>query len=332
MKFISILESSRIPKYKQLISSIEFAIENKVLSKGDLLPSINSIRKEFTLSRDTVLLAYNELKLRGIVQSVAGKGYYVKSTNVATKQKIFLLFDELNAFKENLYNSFINNLNSNIEVDIYFHHFNSDVFSKTIYNNVGNYNYYIIMPANIEDAHIWIDNLPEEKVIVLDQMHTELLKYSGIYQNFKKDIYESLTKIEQHISNYNKLIIVFSEDKQPLGMLNGFKKYCNENNFNYEVISGMKDREVSKNEIYLIPDDRSLILAIKKIKLKKLNIGNNIGIISYNETLLKEIVADGITTISTDFKYMGERLAEMVTNKEKVKIENPSAVIIRNSL
>ena len=61
-------------------------------------------------------------------------------------------------------------------------------------------------------------------------------------------------------------------------------------------------------------------------------LGQDIGIISYNDTLLKEIVEGGITTISTDFNEMGKRLAEMILNKEQVKIENPNKLIIRNSI
>jgi DNA-binding GntR family transcriptional regulator len=132
MKTINVVENIGVPKYKQIISSIESAILSGEYKRGDKLPSINSVKLRFSLSRDTVLLAYNDLKVRGIVNSVPGKGYYVKSESIEIAQKIFLLFDELNAFKEDLYNSFLKSLNDNIEVDIYFHHFNYDVFSKLI--------------------------------------------------------------------------------------------------------------------------------------------------------------------------------------------------------
>ena len=332
MGFISIKNTSGIPKYRQIITSVELALENKLLKKGDQLPSINNIRNEFSLSRDTVLLAFNELKLRGIVESIAGKGYYVKSTNVRTKQKIFLLFDELNAFKENLYHTFITNLEQDVEVDIYFHHFNIKVFKNLIQNNARNYNHYIIMPANLEDAHYSISKLPKDKVVILDQTNPNLNNYTSIYQNFENDIYNSLKEVLSKISTYNKLVLVFRDEKQPKGMLNGFLNFCSEFNLNSEVIPRMRDRNVQKGDIYLVPDDRSLILAIKKIKSSSFTLGEDIGIISYNETLLKEIVADGITTISTDFNFMGKRLAEIITQKETVKIENPSSIIIRNSI
>ena len=79
MSIISIQANLGVPKYKQIIASIENAIVDGQVKRGDKLPSINSIRNRFSLSRDTVLLAYNELKVRGIVQSIPGKGYYIKN-------------------------------------------------------------------------------------------------------------------------------------------------------------------------------------------------------------------------------------------------------------
>ena len=332
MSTITIKEDIGIPKYKQIIQSIETAIVDKIYKRGDKLPSINSVKNRHNLSRDTVLIAYNDLKVRGIIQSFPGKGYYVINENISVVQKIFLLFDELNTFKEDLYNSFLNNLDSNIEVDIYFHHFNHDVFSKLIYDNLGNYNYYVIMPANLENTGSVIDKLPQEKVYILDQTHKELSQYPAIYQNFEKDIFNSLTKGLQHIKKYQKLILLFKSQKQPLGMKKGFKAFCKMNAFEHEVIDTLQDVTPKKGEIYLIPDDRNLIVAIKKIKKERLLLGKQIGIISYNETILKEIVEGGITTISTDFNKMGKRLAEMIMNKEQIVIENSNDLIIRNSL
>lgn len=332
MGFISIKENLGIPKYRQIVASIEKAILDGTLKKGDKLPSVNGIRNKFSLSRDTALKAFNELKVRGIVQSVAGKGYYVKSENVEISQKVFLLFDELNSFKEDLYNSFLSSLGNDIQVDIYFHHFNFDMFSKLIYDNIGNYNYYVIMPANLKNTNKVIENLPQENVYILDQTHPELSQYSGIYQNFEKDMMAGLTNGITLLKKYLTLILLFQEEKQPQKMLKGFNEFCKMTKFDNEIISSLQNRIPKIGEVYMIPDDRNLILALKKIKEEKLKLGSEIGIISYNDTLLKEIVEGGITTISTDFNKMGERLAQMVCKKEQLKIENPSVLIVRNSL
>lgn len=332
MSLISVDERLGAPKYKQIVTSIEDGLTSGLLKKGDKLPSINSIRDKFSLSRDTVLMAFNELKTRGIVESISGKGYYIKSENISVKQKVFLLFDELNAFKEDLYAAFLQNLQPNIQVDIFFHHFSFDVFSKHINDANGNYNYYVIMPANLNQTEQVINRLPQDKVYILDQMHKELKHYPSIHQNFQKDIYNSLYKALELIKKYKKLVLLFPDSKQPLAMLKGFQKFRKETRFPHKVLKTLQDFIPRIGEVYLVLDDRDLIVLIKKIKELNLEIGKDVGIISYNDTLLKEIVEGGITTISTDFKQMGKRLAKMIVYNEKLNIENPNALILRNSL
>ncbi|QTD36918.1 GntR family transcriptional regulator [Polaribacter batillariae] len=331
MKIVS-LKKSGIPKYKQIVTSIERAIITGKLKKGDQLPSLNVVKNKHKLSRDTVLNAFNELKTRGIIHSVVGKGYFVSSEDVLVKKKIFLLFDELNSFKEDLYNSFLDSLGNNCQVDIFFHHFNEDVFHKLINDNNGNYSSYVIMPANLKNAHASVENLPKENVYILDQKHPKLLAYPVIYQNFEKDIYNGLLSASTKLEKYKKLVLLFSKERQPQGILSGFQLFCKTNNFTSEIISSLDNSSPKKGEVYLILDDKNLIRIIKKVKESNLQLAKDVGLISFNDTILKEVVSDGITTISTDFNLMGKSLAQMILNNEHAKIENPSALILRKSL
>lgn len=158
MKIIEINHQSHLPKYKQIVLSVEIAIAEKRLQKNDKLPSVNKVSLEFSISRDTVLLAYGELKKRGIIYSILGKGYYVKSVEFSFEQRIFLLFDELNIFKEDIYNAFLQTINENAQIDIFFHHFNIDTFRKLINESNGNYSKYIVMPTNLVGAASIIKN------------------------------------------------------------------------------------------------------------------------------------------------------------------------------
>ncbi|WP_255744857.1 GntR family transcriptional regulator [Aestuariivivens marinum] len=329
---ISVKNNIGKAKYKQIVDSIEDAIATGVLKKGDKIPSINEVKAKHSLSRDTVLMAFNELKNRGIIQSIVGKGYYVLSEDIEVQQKIFLLFDELNSFKEDLYNSFLEHLTDNIHVDIFFHHFNKSIFDKLIYDNLGAYSYYVIMPANLPNTNRVIKILPADRVYILDQVHDDLTEYAAIYQNFEEAIYKNLKEASQLIEKYEKLVLVFPQDKQPVGMLKGFQRFCDDHNFSNVVIKSVKNYIPKFGDVYIIPDDKSLLYIIKALKKEKLSLAEDVGVISYNDTLLKEIVEGGITTISTDFNAMGKRLAEMILNKEQVRIENPHSLIIRNSL
>lgn len=331
-KLINVEENTSIPKYKQIIYSIENSLAEKKMKKGDKLPSINKIALEFSLSRDTVLQAYEDLKKRGIIVARPGKGYYIKSESFTTEQRIFLLFDELNSFKEDLYNSFKDAMGNFAAIDIFFHYFNPEVFKKLIEENNGDYSKYIIMPTILKEAHTYIKLLPPNDVYILDQTNKFLVDYPSIHQNFVKDMYKALETGKENLLKYNKLVLLFPDFKQPPDMEAGFRKFCKEHKFTHEVITDMADFTPTRGEAYIIPNDRDLVTVIEGAKTNKLIIGTDIGIISYNDTPLKKVVADGITTITTDFKAMGTMMAEMILKQEKKQIENKSMLIKRGSL
>ena len=331
-KVVSINSESSKPKYKQIIDSVVSAIEHKHLVKGDKIPSINQICGEFNLSRDTVMMAFNELKSKGILLSQPGKGYYIASTDVQHEEKIFVLFDELNAFKEDLYNSFINTLKSKASIDIYFHHFNYKVFKNLLLESVGNYTSYVIMPATFDNTSHLISKLPRDKVFVLDRLKNDLKNYPVVYQHFEQDFYDALVEGQDLLKKYRKLVFVNPGGKEPEERSNGFKKFCEEFEFSYEIIKTVEGFRPRLYEAYFLISDRDLVEVIKIAKTYKYKLGKKFGIVSFNDTKLKEVVAGGITTISTDFVEMGKTLALMMLEHKGSKIRNPSKLILRKSL
>lgn len=330
MQFL--IQDSGVPKYRQIIAAIEKAIVDGKLIKGSRLPSVNKIRLARPLSRDTVLLAYGELKKRGLVYAIPGKGYYIKSTDIGTQERIFLLFDELNIFKEDIYNAFMAQVGSNSQVDIFFHHFNINVFRRLVDDANGNYTKYIVMPTNMPDAAAVIKTLPVNEVYILDQTNLELKSYPAVYQNFVKDIYDSLKQGESQLKKYRKLVMIFPGFREPLGMKEGFLKFCTDSHFPHEVIAEFQNRTIRPGEVYIIPNDRDLVRVIEMGKSQKLELGKDYGIVSYNDTPLKKVAENGITTISTDFEAMGKILADMVKGGRKKQRENKCTLILRNSL
>ncbi|WP_312400141.1 GntR family transcriptional regulator [Chryseobacterium sp.] len=332
MKLIIINRESTIPIYKQIIGCIEDAIIQKKLFRNDKLPSIKKVCLEHQISRDTVLMAYDVLKKKGVIQAVPAKGYYVRTEDFNYDKRYFLLFDELNIFKEDLLNSFLKNIGSKGHVDVFFHHFNYSMFRKLIHDANGNYSKYIIMPANVEGIEEIINVLPKNDVYIIDQMRESLMQYSGIYQNFITDIFQALEAHSEMLMKYNHFIIVFPGEREPIDMMNGFIKYCETFGKKYAVIPNFKKHVFKKGQLFLIPNDRDLVEAVEKCKQRNFELRKDIGIISYNETSLKKVVSNGITTLSTDFSLMGKKLAEMVLKCQVVKIENPSQLFVRKSL
>jgi DNA-binding transcriptional regulator YhcF (GntR family) len=332
MSVVKISQKKNKPKYKQIIESIEQAISNGKLKTGDQLPSLNEIKNENGISRDTVLYAFNELKNRGIIDSTVGKGYYVTSENIKVQTKVFLLFDELNAFKEELFNSLLKHFGENVLIDVYFHHFNKKFFEDIIKRNLDSYTYYIIMPANLVGVEPIINLIEKEKVFILDQMRPELYDYSAVFQDFEKDVYNGLTELQIEIKKYKNFKLIFSPKNQPLGILKGFKSFCESQQIRHQVLPEFNETLLSKGDLFFLLNDKHLILIIKKMKEKGFEIAKDYGIISYNETMLKEVIEGGITTISTDFKLMGKQISEMILQNRKGQIANINRVKTRKSL
>ena len=331
-QIISIDHKLSVPKYRQIIDSLFVAIEKQWLKKGDKIPSINQICTDFNLSRDTVMVAFNELKAKGIIVSQPGKGYYVATTEIQMEEKVFVLFDELNAFKEDLYNSLMNEFRGKANVDVYFHHFNYKVFKNLINESIGKYTSYIIMPASFDNIGHLLAKLPADKVYILDRLKKELKNYSVVYQDFERDVYEAMVEGKRMLKKYRKLVFINPGGKEPVERTIGFEKFCIENDMAYEVQKSLSAANPSMYEAYFIISDRELVDVVKLAKKYKYKLGKRFGIVSFNNTTLKEVVAGGITTISTDFGVMGKTLAQMVLKKKKEQIRNPFKLIVRNSL
>ena len=82
----------------------------------------------------------------------------------------------------------------------------------------------------------------------------------------------------------------------------------------------------------MIVNDRDLVDLLKQAEKQDFIPGQDFGIISYNDTPLKEILAGGITTLSTDFKLMGQTMATLIKKKTIETIENPWRLNVRKSL
>lgn len=332
---IKIDGSSSTPKYEQLVNEIIRNIRIGKLQIDDQLPSINDICNYYDISRDTVITAYNELKSRGIIAPRQGKGFYVSTTSIRNKLKIFLLFDVMNGYKEVLYRSFLKSLGSDYQVDIFFHYYNISVFEKLIKDNAGKYGFYVIMPHFNEDVSGYIKKIPPGKILIIDKdIPDKEGIYSGVFQEFYKDIRAALKKALPYLNKYSSIKFISNNNFQfiPEGMEKGFISFCRENKIKYSVHHSIKLAKPKQSEAFLVVSDQDLIDLLKICLARNLKPGKDIGIISYDDTPLKEILSGGISVISTDFAAMGRKAAEMIINKTAGKFGNTCNFILRRSL
>lgn len=329
---ITIDSNSSLPIYKQIVAAIKQAISNQQLQKGDIIPSVNQIAAEFSIARGSIFKAYNELRTAGIIDSVPGKGYFVTNTNVRAKRNIFLLLSTFNPYREIMYNSFMDTVKSQAKVDIYFHHHNIQVFKTLIENHAAHYNTFVIMPEIHKQTAAILKQLDQKRLYILDSGLEEFgKKYPSVCQNYKKDIYNFFEVHFERIKKYKRVILLFPDNIRTYDVITGFSSFFEDHNITAEVIRKTNDFKCRKHDLCLVIDDNDLVRLIHAIKANNWLLGEDVGIISYNETPLKSVIAEGITTITTDFDRMGVHMAEVILNGSHKHIENPFIMFERNS-
>lgn len=344
LKQLKIDGDSRMPKYRQIVNSIMEEIEKGHLKVGQRIPSINEISEEYYLSRDTVEKAYNHLKELKIIVSAKGKGYYVARTVESSKLKVLFMLNKLSSYKLQVYNSFVNSLGNEAAIDLQLYHCDSRIFLNIMEEKKGAFDYYVVMPHFKDDSLVHksmtkevfgsLKSIAEDKLILLDNTIPELKGVSSVYQDFKMDIYEALNEGVELLRKYEKLILVFPRKSVypfPMRILHGFQKFCTDHNFKFEVLDEIyQDMDLLEHDAYIIVEEHDLVSLVKQARDKNYQLGKDIGVISYNDTPLKDLL--GITVISTDFKAMGETAAYMIQSKKKEVVKNAFRFINRNSV
>ena len=326
---INIDESAGQTKLQQLVHSITEAISNGKLKVGEALPSVNQLSSESGFSRDTVFKAYNILKSRNLIESAPQKGYYVASESF----RVFMLLDDFSAFKEQLYKAFRQNLPETYSVDLWFHHYNTEVFHQLIQNSLGRYSLYVVMNINNKGIDPILNKIDANKLLILD-MGNPGNNLNFLLQDFNEAVVICLTQGLQAIRKYNEFILIYSEKKtpHPVETVDAFRRFCKSNQIKHKVSDNFDETRFKTGQLYMVIKDIELVEIIKAGLKKRFQLGKDFGVISYNDSPIKEIVEGGITVISTDFRKMGELAAEFVKNKQKLQEILPTSLILRNSL
>jgi DNA-binding transcriptional regulator YhcF (GntR family) len=335
--WLTLDEHSATPKYLQLANGILRATKEKKIRAEEILPSINELSFQLDISRDTVEKGYKYLKEKGILGSVPGKGYFIKNTRVDEPLKLFLLFNKLSAHKKIIYDAIFNQLQDHAILDLYVYNNDFALFKKLLNQKIGGYSHYIIIPHFIdggENAPEVINQIEKQKLILLDKMIGGVSgDFGAVYENFEKDIYVALEQALPRLSNYNSIKIIFPEQTYfPDEIIRGFRRFCDEYAFAQKVVNSIETETLTKGEVFICLMESDLVALVEKAIASDLQVGSDIGVISYNETPLKKIILNGITTISTDFQRMGERVASMILQNQLAKEEVPFYLTLRPSL
>jgi GntR family transcriptional regulator len=75
---------SGVPVYRQLIDQVQGAIAMGVLRPGDQLPTVRLVAVDLAINPNTVMRAYRELEIRGVLDTQQGTGTFVADRPAAT--------------------------------------------------------------------------------------------------------------------------------------------------------------------------------------------------------------------------------------------------------
>jgi len=321
--------NSGISKVQQLVDSLIRSINYKMLLEGDPLPSVNDLMKESGLSRDTVFKSYSELKRRGIAEAIPNKGYFV----TRSQKQVFLFLDTFKAYKEVLYNSFKLNLAKNTMVDINFHHYNFEVFKSIIHSSNGKFSKYIIMNFNHPGIPEIISEIDPDKLLLIDWTIHAQPGQARVYQDFGESVYRCLSSGWHLLRKYEEVVCVYPEYTfHPFESVENVNRFCKDNNLKFSILYNIDELDIKIGKVYLVFEDIDLAAILEQANRKKFKLREDYGILSYNDTPMKQFVADGITVISTDFKMMGKKAAEFSNGDDVQDFLVPTELIIRESL
>ncbi|MBQ5742208.1 MAG: winged helix-turn-helix transcriptional regulator, partial [Bacteroidaceae bacterium] len=249
------------PLYQQLASYIINLIEEGAFQPGEKMPAVNEAYANLEVARDTIISAYKFLQENGWLRSVPGKGFYVGSKCRRQGCRLFVVFDAMNQYKETLYRSLIKSLGENYSCDTAFHYYDRDVFEKIITQNVGKYDFYVVIPHFNTDITPILKLIPDDRLLLLDGLPRRYDRpCSAVYQDFHNDLYEELKALYEKLQNYKALHVVFNDSFQfiPNELLSGIHQFYGETQYPITIERGFNMEEIQLGHCYMAFSERDL--------------------------------------------------------------------------
>lgn len=322
-----------LSKHEQLVQGFINAINDKLISKGDSLPSVNSLMKELGFARETIARGYKELMSRGIVESKNRIGFYVANDDTKQTLKLALVIFAFDSFQELFYKTFSSRVGKGVHIDVFFHHNNINVFENIISSVRGKYGMYVVAPIPHKKTAGILSTLPMNKFLMVDRHEVIPGDYSYVVQEFEKSSYKAFVQLKEVIGRYKEMVYYHRIPSDiPMEIMNAYKKFIKDHKIKGEILTEYVPGTIEKGKVYFTVSNTELWAMLKDCISKKFVIGKDVGILSHNDDVVKEIICNGITTYSTDFQKMAEKAANFVLTRKKVQEVIPTVLIRRQSL
>ncbi|MEM6768607.1 MAG: GntR family transcriptional regulator [Bacteroidota bacterium] len=326
-------DQNSLTKQEKIVNGVTTCIRDRMLSYGDILPSVNELSTSLGFARETVVKAYGELKNRGLVNSKQGLGYFVANETADQKLSIALVLYGFQTFQQDFYNKFRKCLGDQYHIDVFFHHNNIHVY-EYILNSVSNkYGMYVVAPIQSEEAQALLSRFPDDKLLIIDRYQNLGEKVSCIAQEFEHSLSSVFESLLPHIQKFSQVILYFKEGLDyPKGIFYAVTDFCDVFDIPLLVYEEFEEQHMKPDQLFFTVGDTDLWQVLKASNAKDYEPGRDIGILSHNDSPVKEIIAGGITTFSTNFNLMAEKAAAFILSRNHTNMIIPSELIRRKSL
>ena len=322
------LKVSNIPKSKFIENYIIDLINEGVLKKGSRLPSINELSGKCKIARETVVKSYNLLKQKGLVESRHGKGFIVIKSKYKKLANVFVLLDVMsNAYKEQLVRGINENIGGKVQITYNAHRYNAEAFVNCLENAIGRFEYYVVFAMRDKSTFKSVLKIPQNRLLLLDvPADIKDCDCAQIYQNSDANFKTALAEALPHLKKYNKFYMIFDPQyHHPIERVAAFEEFCKENGLPCEILHDFDKSKLERGTFWMIMTDVHLVDLLLCARENGLKVKSDFGVITYDDTPMKKVVADGVATISVDFYNMGRLVAEQLQNwNPELKITVPS--------
>jgi GntR family transcriptional regulator len=83
---IQIDSKSGVPFYRQIIEQVKFAISRGDLAPGDRLSTVRQLAVDLSINPNTVIRAYRQLEIEGVLETHQGSGTFVGTRKPAVDE------------------------------------------------------------------------------------------------------------------------------------------------------------------------------------------------------------------------------------------------------
>jgi len=337
-------EKSGQPKFLQIADRVRELIDSGALSLGDRLPSVNEVIAHFSVSRDTVVKAYQELKDRGIIESTPNKACFVSNVLLHEgAKKVLFLSDSMAPYKEQLYFGLIDSLTSGFYVDIVTHGDNFEILKGVYekYKAMRDCSALLVIPTaaqNREEDYFKFVN--PGNLLFLDR-RLPSLRHPAVWQDFTDGFFHALSPHADLLKRYRRLVFLTKFYTNPIieEMKEGLALFCGVEGIPFvHEHTLFTDRDIKgklcphKKDLYVVLDDHLLVSLMDACAQNSLVIGPDVGIIAINDGPFYSRLPVPISVLTTNFYAMGEAAAHFVINGCVPSAPIPTVLTVRASL